>query len=430
MGRIPILAAAFVLLASAADAVTFEGRIEGEAKLKLKRMDGQKDAVHADVALGGDACFSAVDQDGVQLGGSFVETKVEKKKTKLEFQFDPAGRDAMREIIQTWTRELVQAETGIDTEIEVTLDAVEVKGVMQRRKGKLTAHLHIEFTATAPDLGESRSGTYNATLSGKGGSRFEGVCGGETADAPTLSLAPSSAGSFEVEMSYPWPLIASNIDRYELEESTSSPADGFSVVYIGDRESPHSVTLSRGPGTYYYRVRAYLGFDATPYSGVTQHVVTQAARTLVIENFARADRNLDAVVQVKIALSHEGVFTAPDLLTDELPECYGLPGDEIAVGQSRRINLFRSDYYVFIGLGTWETNDFTCTDSRPWSKRTWFQSPASGLHWVWQVVRMTGHESGEAVWTLSGDYLDGTLAVHPEGNPPIPFAVTPWDPVP
>jgi hypothetical protein len=43
---------------------------------------------------------------------------------------------------------------------------------------------------------------------------------------------------------------------------------------------------------------------------------------------------------------------------------------------------------------------------------------------------MTGHESGEAVWTLSGDYLDGTLAVHPEGNPPIPFAVTPWDPVP
>jgi len=104
---------------------------------------------------------------------------------------------------------------------------------------------------------------------------------------PPVLSATSSAGSVNLSWTFVWPCGASSIgclvstsDHYELEESTTSATSGFAVVVhtANDvRTSPFSTTLSRGAGTYYYRVRASTTYGFSPYSAVKSVVVGSPA---------------------------------------------------------------------------------------------------------------------------------------------------------
>ena len=99
--------------------------------------------------------------------------------------------------------------------------------------------------------------------------------------APVLSVPPQASGSIAFSWTYQWPCganscLASSNDRFELEESTNSTT--FAVVStspFGDHSSPNVASLTRGPGTYYYRLRAFTMFGFSLYSDVKTVVVTQ-----------------------------------------------------------------------------------------------------------------------------------------------------------
>ncbi|MDZ7778973.1 MAG: hypothetical protein U5R14_03415 [Gemmatimonadota bacterium] len=102
--------------------------------------------------------------------------------------------------------------------------------------------------------------------------------------APPTLIAPSeSAGTFTLEWHFDWPCpttlcIGTTRDRYEVEESTTSPSEGFELIDTSlGRQSPDSLELTRPPGTYHYRVRAVdeANYGPSPYSAV---------RTVVVED--------------------------------------------------------------------------------------------------------------------------------------------------
>ena len=102
--------------------------------------------------------------------------------------------------------------------------------------------------------------------------------------APVLSAPAQATGAIVVSWTYAWPCsasscLASSNDRFELEESRS-PSTGFVVVFtspLGDHFSPNSASLTRAPGTYYYRLRAFSRFGFSLYSDVQTVIVSQPA---------------------------------------------------------------------------------------------------------------------------------------------------------
>jgi hypothetical protein len=87
--------------------------------------------------------------------------------------------------------------------------------------------------------------------------------------APELTVPAQSTGSVTLSWTYEWPCgsgicLGSSNDRYEVEESMSSVGP-FSVVSTFGR-STSTTTLTKGAGTYYYRVRAFTTFGYSQYS--------------------------------------------------------------------------------------------------------------------------------------------------------------------
>ncbi len=119
------------------------------------------------------------------------------------------------------------------------------------------------------------------------------------------------------------------------------------------------------------------------------------------------------------------------MLTDDPAHCLDLPGESIDPGASRTFNITEgSNYYVFIGVGIWDLDSFFCSTYYPWFKRTYFTDVNFYTHYVWVVVHVADHTSGNSAWNISGSYLNGTLAVTPAGNPPLFFNVTDSNPIP
>ena len=126
--------------------------------------------------------------------------------------------------------------------------------------------------------------------------------------APDISAPSTSTGTFTVSVTYNyWPTLASNLDDYELEESTTSASSGFTKIQSspgGTHTSPYNFNLTRSAGTYYYRARVYVGMYSlhySPYSSVVTVTVTQAKANLHIVNnthYAMIDIQLNGVQKV------------------------------------------------------------------------------------------------------------------------------------
>jgi len=254
------------------------------------------------------------------------------------------------------------------------------------------------------------------------------------AQAPILSAPQTSTGNFTITVTYNWPALASNWDRFELEESTNQMQ--WTVIAnspYGQHPNPWNVQLSKGAGTYYYRARAYIGQVPTwtPYSSVISVVVTLPARSITIQNSMSGGTILTDVVQVKLSTTEQGAKTTNDLLTNDIPVCRNLPGNVIGLGSRKKFNItVGNDYYVYIGIGKWEYDltGWICLPAA-WWKRTYFTDTSWNNHWVWCIVRVNDHTGGDWVWTISGSYTGGNLRVTPRGSLPIYFNITNYNPI-
>lgn len=256
--------------------------------------------------------------------------------------------------------------------------------------------------------------------------------------APDLTGPGETTSPFTLTWTYsftPCSICSSN-DGYQLEESTTSATSGFATIYDSfnqaERTSPKSLELDRPAGTYWYRVRAYdaTGGGWTPYSDVLQVTVEDDPRRLTLRNRMSTSLSIHEVVQVKV-IPPNTTFGRSDRLTDDPASCLELPGESIQPGQSRSFDVAIGDaYWVFIGIGIWDLDNVSCPASAPWFKRRFFTDPSFNLWYVWAEVHVTGHESGDFGWTISGSYLDGTLTVTPDGGSPILFQRTQQNPIP
>jgi len=255
--------------------------------------------------------------------------------------------------------------------------------------------------------------------------------------APVLTGPTISTGTFTISITYNWGSLVSSQDYYELEESTTSATSGFNLIYTsppGPQTSPYAIQLTRDEGTYYYRARAWRGVvptGFTPYSNVVTVEIAEPTRSITLINNASSSMHLKNVVQMKIARFENGVYKYEDLLCNDPGECLYLPGDHIQPGESNNFEIpIGPIYYVFIGMGTWETFFALCGSATPWCKRRFFTTTGGDNVWVWKVIHVVGHQTGESNWTITGSYLNGTLVVTPEGNNPIPFNTTYYNPIP
>ncbi len=228
---------------------------------------------------------------------------------------------------------------------------------------------------------------------------------------PTLGTPSISGGTITLTWTYSWPVLGSSNDAYHLEQSTTSSSSGFTEIAVyTTRVSPYSVSLTRASGTYWYRVRVGDAQGWTGYSQVQSATVVGPKITVV--NNMSTGLNIHEVVQVK--LGQQGVaFGAADLLTnDSQSSCLSLPGESIAAGASRTFDeTVGANYAIYLGIGTWDMDNFNCSYLSPFFKRTWFTDTNFNIHYVYTIVNINNHTSGTVTFTISGSYLDLTLKV-------------------
>lgn len=275
-----------------------------------------------------------------------------------------------------------------------------------------------------PTLGSLAAGTYTATVPVT--SSAAGVTNSPqnvgvtfTVSAPALRPGPTfnvptvSGTTITLTWSYGWPVLGSSNDGYRLEESTTGATSGFTQIgSYTTRTTPYSVNLTRAAGTYWYRVRVSDAQGWTDYSLVRSATVTVAAPKFTVVNNMPTTLNIHDVVQVKIGA--QGVaFGNADLLTnDAQSNCLSLPGESIGSGQSRTFDqTFGANYAIYLGIGTWDLDNVTCSTYSPFFKRTWFTTTDFKTHYVYTIVNISGHTSDTVTFTISGSYLNSTLKV-------------------
>lgn len=153
--------------------------------------------------------------------------------------------------------------------------------------------------------------------------------------APGISAPSTSSGTFTVSVTYSdWYFLATNADRYELEESTISANSGFTEIQSspgGTHTSPYNFTVTRNAGTYYYRARVHAGLGPyagySPYSTVVTVVVAEQKAILRVVNNTRYlmnDITLNGVQQVgqgsglNVGQSHDFEFNTSGTVNYQL----------------------------------------------------------------------------------------------------------------
>ncbi len=238
-----------------------------------------------------------------------------------------------------------------------------------------------QFTGWQGDL----TGTTNpTTLVMNGNKSVTAVF--SSAPVPSVSAPSSSTGAFTVSISYSWGPISSSQDWLELEESVNGAAFAkINQSTAGDHTNPWNVSLTRSSsGTYSYRARARVGSTSSysNYSSTATVNVQAAPRSVTIVNNITTALSINQVVQVKVSTTSTGWKTPADRLTpDNQSQCLSLPGQSIAVGGRQTFTITEgSAYYVFIGIGKWDMDNFLCSMYSPFYKRRWSRdaSPAPG----------------------------------------------------
>ena len=197
---------------------------------------------------------------------------------------------------------------------------------------------------------------------------------------PILNVPMVSSDQITLTWTFSWPgSVQYSSDCYLLEESTSSSNSGFSLTgTYYSHTSPYTVSLTRGQGTYFYRVRArYLVAGMTKYtaySEVRSAIIAPSSgpsSLKIINNLYSGVEgtypnqidwgNLNTVLTLRVGPTWDSVNTgsgAYELLqaSDSVPDpeyAYA-----IAPGYQQTFDVsqygFGSEYYVLIGLGWWE----------------------------------------------------------------------------
>lgn len=203
------------------------------------------------------------------------------------------------------------------------------------------------------------------------------------------------------------------------------------IVYTSwDSSPPYTRSFTnKSNGTYCYRVGLSSSGPFSQPRCVTVDIPPVQPRQVTIVNSLPAGLNLTQVVQVKVSSTNS--FSRIDLLTDDPAQCLSLPGEAINRGGSSTFNItIGSNYYVFIGIGVWDLDNFFCSLGYNWIKRRFFTDPNFNTWYVWVIVQVTGHNNGNWQWTISGSYLNGSLVVTPANSSSIHFNVTGGNPIP
>jgi hypothetical protein len=88
------------------------------------------------------------------------------------------------------------------------------------------------------------------------------------------------------------------------------------------------------------------------------------------------------------------------------------PANSRSAGQSRTFDqTFGPNYAIYLGIGTWDMDNVSCSMYSPFFKRTWFTTTDFKTHYVYTIVNISGHTSDTVTFTISGSYLNGTLKV-------------------
>ena len=255
----------------------------------------------------------------------------------------------------------------------------------------------------------------------------------ETTYAVSCTLiAPTGVGASASgdDVTVTWRDNSFSESGYQVQYATNPSFSGARSV-LPPSNAERAVLQNLSPGaTYYIRVRALNASGNSSYSPSVS-VAIQATRRVTIVNNMPTSLNLSEIVQFKVVQPGQ-LYNDSDYLTDDnRSDCLRLPGGRIASGGSRTFEIPYDDYNTYIGVGIWDLNNVTCGTFNPWFKRRFFTAlPNRDLYWVWTEVIVRGHTSGEWVWTISGNYLNGNLVVTPEGSAPIQFNRTPYYPLP
>ena len=248
------------------------------------------------------------------------------------------------------------------------------------------------FTATA---GGANPASQQAQVGNAGGGQLTGL---------TLSENPPAA----------WLTVGLS--------STTAPATITFQVTTG--------TLAAGTYTTAVHVTSPVASNSPQIVQVTFTVAAPATRQVTIVNNMSTSLNIHDVVQFKVR-SPTGTFGGADMLTPDPASCVSLPGESIPPGGSRTFTITTgNNYSVFLGIGIWDIDSFTCPTSAPFFKRRFFTDTNYNLWYVYRTIDVTGHTGGNWIWRISGSYLNGTLAVTPDGGSPIQFAVSQTNPIP
>lgn len=212
----------------------------------------------------------------------------ESAKSTLQCATSGGGADAAAPSVPTGVA-LAPTSTRIDLSWGAATDNVAVSGYKIYRAGQ---YLRSATGTTLSDTGLTASTQYcyqiTATdAAGNESAKTAEQCARTLMIGPTMAQPVVSNGSIQLSWTFVWSGLVATSDGYVLEESSTSPTQGFSQIFSSinstpaDHTSPKTQSYTRQPGTYYYRVRAGLGGTATDWSSVVAATVAQPTSTTV-----------------------------------------------------------------------------------------------------------------------------------------------------
>jgi titin len=269
-----------------------------------------------------------------------------------------------------------------------------------------------------------------------GGSSAYATATGVTLSPSTLPAAPSNlvataASSSQINLT--WSDNSTNETGFRVEICDgASCVDFVDIGTLAANLTAGSITGLNPSTLYRIRIRATNASGNSGYSNIAS-ATTQASAPLKIRvvNNALSTLSLRDIVRLKLE-PNENSFGDEDLLSDDrLTSCMNIEDvNYISNGTSQSFDQnIGSSYSVWIQMGVWQTDFFSCsTIPYVWTRLTSFVT-SSNLRYAYVIANISGHTSGTVDFVVTGSYLNGTLRLSMQQNGTefanIPFIVTP-----